>query len=615
MNTFEEKEYSKKLNFGVWKKVVKFIVPHKRKFIYLCSIMFLVAAIDAFFPILTKYAIDNFVMEKKTDGVLIYSLIVLFTIFVQAVNVRIFILIAGRIETEIPYNMRKELFEKLQGLNVSYFDKTPVGWIVTRITSDIRKLGHTLSWQLVDFSWATMMMILMIIIMSILNFKLALVIIFLVPILVIISLIYQAVILKNTRIIRKNNSYLTNSFSDCILGVKTIKTLVKEDYFLDEFKINTKNYKKSYTRAVSFSASYSPIIMLLGSIGLAVILVNGGYKINNGIITYGTLAAFISYALQFFEPVKTYAHIFTQLQHSQAAIERIDSLLETESEIVDNPDVIKHYGDYKLLKKHNWPKIIGNIDFKNVYFSYKHGESILDNFNLSVEKGEKIALVGETGAGKTTIVNILCRFFEPNKGKILIDGIDYRERSQNWLRSNIGYVLQDPHLFSGTIMNNLKYSNRDISDEEVIKAAKLLKAHDFISKFEKGYNEDVGEGGNKLSKGQKQLISFVRAVVYNPPIIIFDEATSSIDVETEYKIQYAIDRLLRKRTGFIIAHRLSTIRSANRILVLSNGKIIEEGNHKELLNKKGEYYDLYQKQFSNNIEKDNILNEIDTVKI
>jgi ATP-binding cassette subfamily B protein len=608
LENFEEHEYSSKLNLAVWKKIGKFVKLFKKEFIYIILVMMLVAVIDAIFPILTKYAIDNFVTKKTTDGVIGYTVIVFLTVLIQAINIRIFILLAGKIETELPYNIRKEMFEKLQELHVSYFDKTPVGWIVSRITSDIRKLGHTLSWQLVDFSWATMMMVFMIIIMSILNFKLALVIILLVPILTVISLFYQMKILKNTRKIRKNNSYLTNSFSDCILGVKTIKTLVVEDKFLNEFRKKTENYKKSYIKSVRFSASYTPIVMFLGNIALVVILINGGVKISNNAITYGTLAAFISYAVQFFEPVKTYAAIFARLQHSQAALERIVSLLETDSEIIDKEHVINVYGSNIKTNKDNWPKLHGNVEFKNIYFRYKVGEDILKNFNLKVAKGKKIALVGETGAGKTTIINLLCRFFEPVEGEILIDGVDYRERSQSWLRSNMGYVLQDPHLFSGTIMDNLKFANKDLKDSDVIKASKMLKAHEFITKFEKGYYEEVGEGGNKLSKGQKQLISFVRAIVYNPPIIIFDEATSSIDVKIESNLQYAIDKLLKNRTAFIIAHRLSTVRNADRILLIGSGTILEDGNHKELMDKKGKYFDLYQKQFANKSDSDLLKN-------
>lgn len=322
-----------------------------------------------------------------------------------------------------------------------------------------------------------------------------------------------------------------------------------------------------------------------------------------GTLSYGTLTIFISFAVQFFYPIRDMARIFADLQSSQASAERVMSLMETKPDIVDNVEVIEKYGDNN---RETWPEIIGNIEFENVSFAYKTGEKVLENFNLSVRAGEKIALVGDTGSGKSTIVNLACRFYEPTGGRILIDGNDYVKMPMLWLRSNLGYVLQTPHLFSGTIRENILYGKLDATEEEIIRASKLVNLHDIVQKMEKGYDTPVGEGGSLLSTGEKQLVSFARAIISDPAIFVLDEATSSIDTETERLIQDAIANILKGRTSFIIAHRLSTIRAADRILVIRDGKIIEEGNHRELLAKKGHYAKLYTSQYTLSLQHEGI---------
>jgi len=344
------------------------------------------------------------------------------------------------------------------------------------------------------------------------------------------------------------------------------------------------------------------VVLTLGSVGTGLAIWFGGRGVLLEAISFGTLVAFISYTIQFFEPVRELARIIAELQAAQASAERVLSMIHSKPEIVDEEHVVKVYGDLFHPKKENWPQIHGNITFQNVSFTYEEGEKVLENFNLEVKAGEKIALVGETGSGKSTIVNLLCRFYEPTEGKILIDGIDYRERSQLWLQSNLGYVLQTPHLFSGTIRENIQYGRLEASEDEILKAAKLVNAHPFIMQMEKGYDTQVGEGGNRLSTGEKQLISFARAILANPKIFVLDEATSSIDTETEQRIEQAIEKVLQGRTSFIIAHRLSTIRSAHRILVLRNGKVIEAGSHRQLIRQKGYYYELYTHQFKEDKE-------------
>jgi ATP-binding cassette subfamily B protein len=381
------------------------------------------------------------------------------------------------------------------------------------------------------------------------------------------------------------------------MGATTTKTLAREERNIAEFKELASTMYKNSNKAALISAAYVPIVLVLGSIGIGAALWSGGSKVMAGTITYGTLVAFINYAIWFFEPVKDVTRLFAEMQYAQASGERVLSLIDTKPDVKDSEKIVTEYGDFFKPGNENWPDIKGRVTFENVTFEYSNGEKVLENFNLDVSPGENIALVGETGAGKTTIVNLACRFYEPTSGRILIDGIDYKERSQSWLQSKLGYVLQTPHLFSGTVMENIRYGNLEASDEDVINAAKSVSAHEFILKLENGYETEVGENGNRLSTGQKQLVSFARAVIGSPRIFVLDEATSSIDTETEQAIQNAIQTVLENRTSFVIAHRLSTIRNAHRILVLHDGKVVEQGTHDELIKKKGMYYDLYTNQY------------------
>ncbi len=439
--------------------------------------------------------------------------------------------------------LEKKGFEKLQILPpLSYYDEKAVGWLMARMTSDINGISETLSWGgIVDFAWGGLAMMLAVVIaMFRLNAKLALIALTVVPPLAIASAYFQNKILKAQREVRNVNSKITAAYNEDISGAMTTKTLVREEINLEEFKEITEEMKQKSIRATIVSSLYFPIILVLGSIGTALVLNSGGKDVIQGTISYGTMAAFIAYTAQFFEPVRQLAVVFAEIQGgAQASAERVFSLINEVPDIIDSEDVVNEYGGLLYpQKKENWPEIKGEIEFRNVDFAYKNGEKVLENFNLKVKPGETIALVGETGSGKSTIVNLLCRFYEPTSGEILIDGIDYKTMPQIWIHDNLGYVLQaPPHLFSGTIKDNIKYGHLDATDLEIIKASKLVNSHNFIMKMEKGYDTNVGEGGNLLSTGQKQLISFARAIVKNPKIFVLDEATSSIDTETEMIIQ------------------------------------------------------------------------------
>ncbi|HHU49656.1 MAG: ABC transporter ATP-binding protein [Caldicoprobacterales bacterium] len=597
MNYFEEQEYTRRFDLGLWKQLLKYARPYTGKLIILALIMIAAAAVDVIFPLMTRYAVDHFIMSGSMGGLVPYGLIYGLLILIQVLNTWLLIIIAGKIEVSLVYDIRKAGFRKLQEQSFSYYDRTPVGWLMARMTSDSERLGESISWGLVDLTWGFAMMIGIMAVMVFMNLKLALITLSVVPLLVIISLFFQKRILGGYRQVRKINSKITGAFNEGIMGAKTSKTLVLEDRNLEEFQVLTGGMRSSSIRVAVFSSIFYPIVAALCGIGTALALWFGGSGVMMDAISYGTLVAFITYTIQFFEPVEHIARIFAELQSAQASAERVLSMIDTPLEIKDSTEIESKYGDAFQPRKENWEPIKGEVTFRNVSFSYKNGETVLDNFNLHVKAGETIALVGETGSGKSTIVNLICRFYEPTAGEILIDGVDYRERSQLWLQSNLGYVLQSPHLFSGTIRDNIRYGRLEAGDQEIEAAAKLVNAHDFISRLEKGYDTEVGEGGSRLSTGQKQLISFARAVVANPRLFVLDEATSSIDTKTEQVIQNTIQKVLEGRTSFIIAHRLSTIRSADRILVIVGGKVIEEGTHHQLIKRRGYYYRLYTNQF------------------
>ncbi|MCG8538638.1 MAG: ABC transporter ATP-binding protein/permease [Clostridia bacterium] len=597
MSEIREQDYNEGFNIELWKKLMGFAKPYRKNMVIIGAMMIILAIIEVTFPIMTKYAIDNFVIPERLEGLSIFALLYILLVILQSFVVWIFIAEAGKVDTGICYHIRKTGFQKLQELSFSYFDKTHIGWIMARMVSDTKRLGDTISWGIVDLVWGSTVMLVISVVMIRMNWRLALIVLTVVPVLAIVSIYFQRKILSAFRKVRKTNSRITGAFNEGIMGAKTSKTLVREEKNLEEFVEITGEMYSSSVRAAVFSSLYLPVVITLGSIGTGLALWRGGEGVITGTLTYGTLVAFISFTIQFFQPVRELARIFAEFQSAQASAERIISMIEREPDIKDIPQITSIYGDSFKPLKENWTEIKGDITFKNVSFAYKDGEKVLNGFNIHIKAGETIALVGETGSGKSTIVNLACRFYEPTKGEVLIDGVDYRKRSLLWLHSNLGYVLQSPHLFSGTIKENIKYGRLNARDEEIVRAAKLVNAHGFIMKLRDGYDSEVGEGGSRLSTGEKQLISFARAILANPKIFVLDEATSSVDTETEQLIQGAIGQVLEGRTSFIIAHRLSTIRLADRILVISKGQVIEEGNHYQLIKEKGHYYRLYTNQF------------------
>jgi ATP-binding cassette subfamily B protein len=599
----EEHDYTKELDLNIWKKLLKYAKPYYKHLALIALTMLLCAVFDVIFPQLTREAIDTYIAQGTYDGIGWFILKYAGAVVGQVICIATFILLAGHVEIGMCHHIRQIGFKRLQELPFSFYDKTPVGYIIARMTNDTQRLGDTIGWGLIDLLFSLFYVVLTVVVMARTNLRLTLAVIVVIPLIALIAGYFQKRILKSYREVRKVNSQITGAFNEGIMGAKTTKTLVREEENAVEFRTLTSSMKASGIRAGTLSALFMPIVMSFGSLAAAYVLWRGGYDVFSGTITFGVLTAFITYSGGIFEPISTIARTFADLQSSQAAAERVVTMIETEPEIFDNDEITRVYGDSFDAKTENWPPIVGDIEFENVSFQYKGGEAVLKHFDLKIQAGQTIALVGETGSGKSTIVNLICRFYEPTEGRILIDGVDYRERSQLWLQSHLGYVLQQPHLFSGTIRENVRYGRLDATDEEIERVARVVDAEEFILKFEKGYDTDVGEGGNRLSTGQKQLLSFARALLADPAIFVLDEATSSVDTQAEQKIQKAIHTTLQGRTSFIIAHRLSTVRSADLILVIQDGEILERGTHRELIHKRGHYYELYANQFKEEKEQ------------
>lgn len=598
MAAYEEQEYNKPFQMKVWARMLPYFKPYKKYFFVTFSLNVLLAGVDILVPLFQSYAINHFIVPDTLDGIWAFALAYLAVIILQTVSVYWSVHAATTIEMNIGKDLKWAQFEHLQQLSFSYYNTTPVGYIHARVMSDTLKIAGMIGWGLVDMFWSFVYVIGVFVIMFLLNAKLALLLLLIVPCLAVITVVFQNRILHWNRKVRKINSQITSAYNEGITGVRTSKSMGMEPRNARDFYGLTGSMNHAGSRAAKLNAIYIPLILFFSSVASALVLAKGGHMVQEELIGLGTLSVFISYAVVIFEPIQQIARLLSELISCQANIERVTDLLSQKPNVTDKAEVVEKYGDAFEPKKENWEKIRGDIVFEDVSFMYPDGkEYVLEHFNLHVPAGTNVAIVGETGAGKSTLVNLVGRFFEPTKGRILVDGVDYRERSQLWLHSQIGYVLQNPHLFSGTIRENIRYGRLDATDEEIYRAAESVSADEVVKKLEKGYDSDVGESGGRLSTGEKQLISFARAILADPAIFVLDEATSSIDTATEQLIQSATQKILKGHTSFVIAHRLSTIRNADVILVVKDGKIIEHGTHRELLSQKGYYHELYYKQF------------------
>jgi ATP-binding cassette subfamily B protein len=605
----EEDVFTGKMDFALWRKMLSFALPHKGKIFAIMGLGALVSGFDLSLPFLTGRIVDAVTVQGARADLRIYMLAYGTVILCFSTSILGFITLAGRVSVSISYDIRQTCFAKLQRLPFAYYDRKAVGWIMARLTSDCQNLSRIMAWATLDLTWGSCAICATVLLMLWLAWRLALVVMAIAPVLIFISRYFQVRLLKTSRALRKANSLTTAAFNEGIVGVRTSKSMVREERNALEFSHLTQAMYGHAVANVLYAAMFWPMMLSVCGIGTGLALRFGGIGVIHGEMTLGALATFLQIVFFIQFPVQELTNAITQIQGAQASAERVQSLLDADVEIEDSPSVFKRIRDQASVARAAHIAIDGMdsrvhlIEFRNVGFAYRGGQSVLTDFNLRVRAGESIAIVGPTGGGKTTIVGLACRFYEPTSGQILINGIDYRERSLQWLQSNLGMVLQQPYLFSGTVKENIRYGRLSATDEEIVAAAKLTEAHEFIELLKGGYDATVGEGGNQLSTGQKQLIALARAIIADPQIFVMDEATSSVDTHTERAIQSAIDRILRNRISFVIAHRLSTIKSASRILVVEAGKIIEDGTHHSLIRQRGHYWDLYTNQFTHEREE------------
>ena len=590
-----ETENKKSLPFFGIGRLLPFLKKYRMRFVGMIVFGLCGSAVDILIPLLQRYALDHFVAQNTLDTLVWFILLyIAAVVFAGLVNYIAFSL-AFRTEVNVNRDLRNAAFKHLQTLSFSYFNQNSVGYIHARVMSDTSRIGSLVSWTMVDGVWQASYFIGAIVVMFAVNAKLAALVVVIVPLIVVLFSIFQKLLIRANREVRELNSHITGDFNEGITGAKTIKTLVIEDDMGEKFVEDTKKMRSKSVHAARLRGLFAATMNLASSVALAVVLWRGGYIAASEV---GTFSMFMSYAQGMMEPVRWIIDAISDLITTQVNIERLTNLLAVRSDVTDSDEVVSVYGDVFEPKRENWEKMQGDIEFDDVSFKYPDGdEYILEHFNLKIPHGSNIAIVGQTGAGKSTLVNLVCRFYEPTSGRVLIDGKDARERSQLWLHSSIGYVLQTPHLFSGTVRENLLYGNPNATDEDIMKALRLVSAEGVVEKLEKGLDSDVGEGGDMLSTGEKQLLSFVRAILADPAILVLDEATASVDTLTEKKIQSAISEIIKGRTTLMIAHRLSTVRDADLILVVRDGKIIEQGTHAELLAMRGYYRELYTRQY------------------
>lgn len=601
-NEFEEEQYGR-ISSHIFGRLFSLLKPHWKWVIGFLLCISMVSAIDSYTTFLSKRIIDEGIIAGSREAIIQTITIYGSVILLQAMGAFGFIYLVGILAERVRYDLRKKMFNHLQQLSLSYFSETPVGWIMSRLTSDTERLSDLMTWGILDITWAVINISTAAIFMFIINAQLAVIVLIMLPVLVIIAIQFRTKILFHYRRSRKMNGKITGAFNEGISGVRVIKALSREDTNLEEFSELTDGMYDASFKAAWLSALFLPTVQMISALGLGIILWQGGMDVRVGNMTIGGIQAFVSYITFIMWPIQDIARVYAQMQNAVASAERIFGLIDTEPAVKDR------------LKTVDTESIEGDIRFENVHFYYEEDDPVIKDLNFEVKYGEMVALVGPTGGGKTTIVNLLCRFYEPTQGTIYFNGVDYQDMKLEDIQTRIGVVLQTPHLFSGTIEDNIRYGRLNATDEEIREAAKLAGAHDFIKKFENGYQQDVGEGGNLLSVGQKQLISIARALLAQPELFIMDEATSSVDTLTEALIQRGMDRLMEGRTSFVIAHRLSTIKRADKILVIEDGQIAEMGSHKELIRKKGKYYKLYTQQFRQELEAQyDLLNKPEPVK-
>ena len=599
---FDEHKAADGIQLHLWKRLLRYALPYRKELWLLAAGGCVTALMEIALPLLAKGVVDDVQANGLDASFGFWSAAYAGCNLLLAIGGATFVWMAGKIDAFASHDIRRDAFANLQRLSFSYFDHRPVGWLMARMTADCRKLTDILAWAFLDLVWGLTMMIGIAAAMLVMHWQLALVAMAVMPVVGWVSAKFRRRILGSARLVRSTNSRITGSYNESIMGMPTSKAFVREDANAREFESLTGTMYQASVRNLVLAAVFLPLVLTLSAVAVNLTLGVGGSLLYIGAIGAGTLIAFFTLTRNFFEPVHVMGHWFAEMQMAQASAERVLSLIEAEPEIQDSASVKRALSVQQAAPARNevapdgGPMRITSIELVNVGFAYDPERPVLKDINLKVGMDETIAVVGPTGGGKSTLVNVICRFYEPTTGQVLIDGIDYRNRSLRWLQSNLGMVLQNAHVFSGTILNNIRYGRLTATDQEVEWCARLAGAHDFIIGMENGYQTEVGEGGSRLSAGQKQLVSFARAILAEPQILIMDEATSSVDTETELRIQQGMKHVFQGRISFVIAHRLSTIRNVTRIVVVDDGCIIETGSHLDLMRADGHYAALYRQQ-------------------
>ncbi len=589
------RENEKRLRFFGIGKILPYLLHYKKQLLILVFASLAASLIDIGVPLFQRYALNHFIAGGTLDTLPLFIALYFAVIVFSALMSYAATYSGMAIEVGVDKDLRNDAFAHLQTLSFSYFNQNSVGYIHARVMSDTQRIGTLVSWTLLDSTWQLAYIVGAIVVMLSINARLALLVLAVLPLTVLLFSLFQARLTRVNREIREQNSVITGNFNEGITGARTIKALVIEDTMGKAFTDDTETMRRKSVRAARLRGLFASTMHFASSLALAIVLWQGGFIAKSQI---GTFSLFMSYAQGLMEPVRWIVDAISDLITTQVNIERLDKLLHTKPDVVDSEAVTAVYGDSFEPKRENWEELRGDIRFEDVSFRYPDGdETILEHFDLDIPFGSNIAIVGETGAGKSTLANLICRFYEPTAGRVLIDGRDARERSQLWLHAAIGYVLQTPHLFSGTVRENLLYGNPAATEAEIWEALRLVSAETMVRQLEKGLDTDVGEGGDLLSTGEKQLLSFARAILADPRILVLDEATASVDTLTEQKIQAAIDTIIRGRTSIVIAHRLSTVRNADLILLVRDGRIVERGKHEELMRQRGQYFRLYTRQY------------------
>ena len=597
-------ETTGRVQLQLWKRMFGYAFAYKKEVAFLMIAAVVTAAVEIAYPLFTKWVVDDVQRNGMQASFGLWAGLYLACNLVMALTVGGFEWIAGRVNCHIGHDIRFEAFENLQKLSFSFFDRRPVGWLMARLTADCNRLTFILAWGFVDMIWGFTIMLGLAGAMLVMEWRLALLVMTVLPVVWWVSVKFQRRILDSARLVRSTNSEITGSFNESIMGVVTSKTFVSQDANAEQFGVLTSRMYRASVRNLVLAAVYLPLVLVVASVAVNLTLSVGGSFVYLGLIGAGTVVAFTMLCRNFFWPAEIMSSWFTEFQMAQAAAERVLSVIDAEPEIQDSASVRRTLAATRNSSEARLGRFaadggrarIHRIELKGVGFAYDPEQPVLQGIDLVAERGETIAIVGPTGGGKSTLVNVICRFYEPSAGQVLIDGTDYRNRSLHWLQSNLGMVLQDAHVFSGSIRENIRYGRLNATGAEVEHAARLADAHHFISALEQGYDTPAGEGGSRLSAGQKQLVSLARAILADPQILVMDEATSSVDTETELAIQHGLTEIFKGRISFVIAHRLSTIRNATRILVIDGGRIAESGDHGQLMAANGRYAALYRHQ-------------------